>query len=1071
VPLLFALTMFVSATLLFLVQPMIGKMVLPLLGGTPAVWNTCMVFYQALLLAGYYYAHKTTSSFEVKRQTSLHGIVMLVALGVLGVGATLSFNNSPIPIVKSLSPQGDDYPFFGVIVLLTVAIGLPFFVVSTSAPLLQKWFVETGHPSAKDPYFLYAASNFGSLLALVAYPAVVEPNLRLIHQAWVWAIGYALLVGLVFACAKAARREKPAVESRPVMRAPARPQAAVVDEPEPSGLRKLRWLALAFVPSSLMLGVTTFISTDMASIPLLWIIPLSLYLITFIIVFANVPKEVHLSATLLMPVMVLLLVFLMTSKVQAKFGLAVLLHLVTFFIVALVCHGELAHDRPSPKHLTGFYLIMSFGGMLGGLFNALVAPIVFTFTTEYPATLVMACFLLPAILRDKDAKSSQWTFIFDVVGPAAIFFLCCLAQTNRVEIGNYVYENGRYGLAAFVVFAIVAGPAIAFLGNDLRSRLALAILLATCLTFYAVAGPVARYFKGATTLAEALRWLATAAPVVAYGLYWNRFGPKEAFSRHLAAGILGLIGCFGAMLLGAKLVADEFLGVIAFKENIQANTVTQIVIYGVPAMLCYFFVERPSRFGAAVAALWLSTFVTEYRQLLKMDARYRPYYDRSFFGRLKIERMTEWDQVSADAFPDEFDRRDYRESEEEYKDGTVWIYTLKNGDIPAYKKVVLRGESGSQTSYYIFREYVQLVHGTTVHGLQEVNKERFDIARALLPLGGPTVWNSAAATLGGGGESLQYPGRDPLTYYHRTGPVGSMFNAWEALNRQRQRRNTAVACIGLGTGSLSSYGMPGQTMTFFEIDTHVRRLVETPTFFTYVDSAKRQGVNLELAMGDARISLERLDRKYGFMLIDAFSSDAIPAHLLTKEAVELYFQRLEEDGLLTVHISNRYLDLEPIVERICRELKLPARLMHGSHDSKTGKYAATWIAIAKSYEALGTIEDDYQAVVREVSESFLQQEIDRRVKDREQVLGRNFNDAERHEYALVAMTVEERQEFHVRMKPEVERYILMHPKRGDDFKDRWINLRANDKVGLWTDDFSPIIPILRGEWRFWAKDE
>ena len=174
--------------------------------------------------------------------------------------------------------------------------------------------------------------------------------------------------------------------------------------------------------------------------------------------------------------------------------------------------------------------------------------------------------------------------------------------------------------------------------------------------------------------------------------------------------------------------------------------------------------------------------------------------------------------------------------------------------------------------YYTQRDWSQLVHGTTVHGLQELNKERSDIARALLSLGSPDPIATSLAICGGAGEAMQFPGRDPLTYYHRTGPVGSMFEAFIARNRTKDNANTNVACIGLGTGSLSSYGVPGQRMTFFEIDTHVRRLVEPPRYFTYIDSAKAQGVEIEFVMGDARVTMERLnDRKFGFMLIDAFS--------------------------------------------------------------------------------------------------------------------------------------------------------------------------------------------------------
>lgn len=1008
-PVLFALTMFVSALLLFLVQPMIGKMVLPLLGGTPAVWNTCMVFYQGLLLAGYYYAHKSTSGMAVKKQTTLHAGIMLAAFAVLLIGAALTANNSPIPIVKSLSPQGDNYPFFGVIVLLAVAIGLPFFVVSTSAPLLQKWFAETGHPSSKDPYFLYAASNFGSLLALIAYPAIVEPNLRLVWQAWVWAIGYGILIVLVFMCAKAANN--PIGTSKQAGKpAGAKSQAATIDEPAPKWLRQLRWVALGFVPSSLMLGVTTFVSTDMASIPLLWIIPLSLYLITFIIVFSKVPKEVHLTATLLMPVFVLLLVFLMTSHVPAKFGLQVLLHMTTFFVVALVCHGELARDRPSTRHLTHFYLLMSVGGMLGGLFNALIAPIAFTFTSEYPITLVMACFLLPNLFPDR--MSNRSTFTFDMIAPAAVFCIACLIQAHADEIGFYLHANIGSIAIGLAAYGLAGGAMSLFAfsqGSDQRRMIALSVLLGSCLVLYGL-GAAAFDAFGIHGNLRHLRILVVVLPAIGYVIYWRKVESPEKVPGILVSDFGRLAVCMIVVLL-ATLVDIEMLSVLRHRLSnfAQRPTVQQIAIYGIPAMVCYFFVERPVRFGAAVAALWLATFVTEYRDSDKA------FYDRSFFGRLKIEPSYKWAPIPAELFPAHIldDEENYNiEVIRNDKETDIYLTPRTGNDKAAYLMTIEKGEHGDRQYYYMRHEITQLVHGTTVHGQEESKRERRDIATALLTMGVSNGIGAQVTVVGASGDALLFPGRDPQTYYHRSGPVGSMFNAFRISNSTKANPNTSVACIGLGTGTLSSYGVSGQNMVFFEIDTHVRSLVEPPRFFTFIDSAKRQGVNIEFAMGDARISLERMNRKFGFMLIDAFSSDAIPAHLLTKESFQLYFERLEEDGLLAVHISNRYLDLEPVVERLCRELKLEARVMQGSGDDRrfwnNGKFAATWIAIAKTKEALGLIHVDSQNWLAENETST---------------------------------------------------------------RDRWTFLKPNNKVGLWTDDYSPIIPILRGEWRFWTKSD
>ena len=201
-PFQFAITLFVSAALLFMVQPMIGRLVLPLVGGSPAAWNTCMVFFQMLLLLGYAYAHVVTTRLPNRKQVVVHAAVLAIAIATLALGVAFGPTKSPIPVLRSLAPQGTEYPMFGMLALLAMAIGIPFFVVSTSAPLLQKWFSVTGHPSARDPYFLYAASNAGSLISLLGYPIFIEPNLTLSQQQWVWAVGFVLLFVLTVACGR-----------------------------------------------------------------------------------------------------------------------------------------------------------------------------------------------------------------------------------------------------------------------------------------------------------------------------------------------------------------------------------------------------------------------------------------------------------------------------------------------------------------------------------------------------------------------------------------------------------------------------------------------------------------------------------------------------------------------------------------------------------------------------------------------------------------------------------------------------------------------------------------------------
>ena len=275
---LFGIASFVAAGLVFLVQPMVARMVLPLLGGTPAVWNTSMVFFQAALLGGYAYAHFSIRALGVRRQSWLH--LLLLALPLLLL---------PIALPVGWTPPTEGSPALWLLVVLAVAVGAPFFAVSTASPVLQRWLSVTDHPAARDPYFLYAAGNLGSMLGLLAYPFLLERWLDVPAQAWFWAAGYVVMLGLVGACAWVALRRAGDRASRaPEPVAPTGSQAAPV-----TGMRKARWVLLAFVPSSLMLAVTAYLSTDIAAVPLLWVIPLALYLVTFVVTFsAYAPRVV-----------------------------------------------------------------------------------------------------------------------------------------------------------------------------------------------------------------------------------------------------------------------------------------------------------------------------------------------------------------------------------------------------------------------------------------------------------------------------------------------------------------------------------------------------------------------------------------------------------------------------------------------------------------------------------------------------------------------------------------------------------------------------------------------------------
>lgn len=370
----FAGTIFLSAFLLFGIQPMFAKMVLPRLGGSPAVWSTAMVFFQAMLLAGYAYAHWLVGRFSVRRAALIHIALIGVVLATsLPIGIAAGFERPP--------QQGE---FAWLLLLFTASVGLPFFAVAANGPLLQAWFARTGHAHARDPYFLYAASNIGSFLALLAYPFAVEPLLRLATQASAWAWGFGLLLAGIAACAGlCVGRSASRLDTTPLV---AEPIAAS---------RRLHWLFLAFVPSGLLVAVTAHISTDVASGPLLWVAPLALFLLTFVIVFQRKPLLRHgwmLTAQLLL---ILGYMASMVFNLRLDWSGELILHLSVLFVTAMVAHGELARLRPSAAGLTGFYLWMSLGGVLGGVFAALLAPLLFNSVAEYPLLVVAGMLCRP----------------------------------------------------------------------------------------------------------------------------------------------------------------------------------------------------------------------------------------------------------------------------------------------------------------------------------------------------------------------------------------------------------------------------------------------------------------------------------------------------------------------------------------------------------------------------------------------------------------------------------------------------------------------------------------------------
>jgi hypothetical protein len=693
----FALALFTSAALLFWVQPLVAKMLLPLLGGAPSVWNTCMVFFQALLLAGYAYALLLSQRFSLKNQAILHGVLLLVA------GLVLPFTLSN-RVLASVPTQSS--PIGWVLTTLLVTVGPPFLLLSATAPLLQRWFSQSTHKSARDPYFLYAVSNAGSMLALLGFPFLLEPAFAVRTQNWIWAVGYAGLAILVITCAILLNGRRAATQT-----------AVIEDQPvvtvEPA--QRFEWVLLAFVPSTLMLGVTTFIATDVASVPLIWIIPLALYLLTFILAFAS-KQFIKLPVTsIIFPIALVILGPFVVLSLPISVWVTITLHLLVFFFAALVSHQRLAQSRPHVSKLPEYYLWIAVGGVLGGIFNALLAPVLLSTPLEYPAAILLALLVRPVTVQEQQTKS-WWRITF----PMFIFVL-------------------TIGLALVVPRFDLPGK--------VQNGLVLLIPLALCFAL--------------------------------------------SFRRPFVF----------ALSLGALMLASI-----------------------------------PYTNGSA------QTLATE----------------RNFFG--------------------------------------VWRVTTNPDE-----------------------QFRRLYHGSTVHGVQLNDEAR-----------------KCEAT----------------SYYHKDGPLGQVFDVYNGKPSIKP-----VAATGLGAGTIGTYAAQGQEWDFYDIDPAIVRIASDPRYFTFLsDCTKAQ---YHVILGDARLRLREAPAgKYGLLIMDAFSSDSVPAHLLTTEAMNLYLDKLSSDGMIAFHISNRYLNLEPLLSGLSHQAGLVGFIRRDTQRSVDGRYPSVWVVMARNDSALGTIADD-----------------------------------------------------------------------------------------------------------------
>ncbi|VVT03677.1 fused MFS/spermidine synthase [Erythrobacter sp. EC-HK427] len=453
---LFTLTILAGSFLLFLVQPMVARMALPRLGGAPNVWNSAMLVYQALLLGGYAYAH-WIGRFPLKTQGMIHIGVLL--LGGLTLPLALADITAPMPGWEALWVP---YMF-----LLTV--GPAFFAVSAQAPLIQRWFA--AHPAAGNPYPLYAASNLGSFAGLLAYPLLAEPLLSIGQQSLYWAIGYALLIAFVVSSVWARR------DARAEDTATPEPLEDIQDTGERSGWKTvLLWLALSAVPSGLMLSTTTFLTTDIMAMPLLWVIPLGLYLLSFSIAFA---EKRHIAGFFVLIAPVVLLVdgsVAMFTAGRANL-LAAAASIMLLFVTAVALHSRLYEHRPPARELTRFYLVMSAGGALGGVFTALIAPVLFDWTWEHPLLVLAAAALLPLGPWERwiGSRFANPRLALIVLGGGVLLVFNFAFQIYQSALTDAVLTAGQWAalLAVLLVSVVFAAKRWSFVAGTAALLLAL----------------------------------------------------------------------------------------------------------------------------------------------------------------------------------------------------------------------------------------------------------------------------------------------------------------------------------------------------------------------------------------------------------------------------------------------------------------------------------------------------------------------------------------------------------------------------------------------------------------------
>ncbi|MFA5859427.1 MAG: fused MFS/spermidine synthase [Elusimicrobiota bacterium] len=436
-----SLLLFLNSFLMFTLELFYARMILPVFGSTPAVWNTCMMFYQVVLLAGYAFAYWVVKS----------KLILRVQFGVYAVLFLLSLLFIPISMSPERWVNPDVNPVIVMSVLLLSSIGLPFLLLSTTSTLVQVWFSRTSHKRAGDPYFLYSAGNIGSFTALALYPFVIEPVMRLGQQNIAWSVLYIGMAVLIMFSVWLLSKYSTRSGSVNLTEA-----SDKYDGEDTGSTQKLTWFGLAFIPSSLMLGVTAYVSTDISPVPLVWVVPLGLYLLTMAAAFAgkvNINRIVSSLAELrlfanniiswMVPVTVIVLLIVAVKALETLVLWTLVMHLCIFFVIALYCHGKLADSRPGTDKLTEFYLIIAAGGAMGGVFNSILGPVLFNSVVEYPLTMVLTFLFIPGKKGGKAYKFGWGDIVIPLCFGIAAYLPLVLNKTvlhglQRIDLRVFI---------------------------------------------------------------------------------------------------------------------------------------------------------------------------------------------------------------------------------------------------------------------------------------------------------------------------------------------------------------------------------------------------------------------------------------------------------------------------------------------------------------------------------------------------------------------------------------------------------------------------------------------------------